>query len=324
MGAEDNQKNNNSDQSIDEVPLFKKKKVIIPLALLVLAMVAVVYWYIGTLQYAATDDAFIDANRMSISSKILGRIVRLNTDEGDSVKKGQLLVKLDSTDILAQINQARTSLDLSKESINLAKVNVEKAQQDFDRAQRQFKDNIIPKEQYDHSQKALEAAKAEYSISQSRVPTVEAQLNVLKTQYENTSIFSPMDGVVAKRWVLTGDVVQAGQPILTIYDKKNIWVTAEFEETKLGSIHVGDKVDISVDTYPDQQFEGKVFQIGANTAAEFSLIPPSNASGNFTKVTQRVPMKISIYPVNTNGQALLAGSYNLLPGMSVEVKIKVK
>jgi membrane fusion protein, multidrug efflux system len=324
MAKEENQTNNDEDQSIEEVPLFKKKKVLIPLILLVLAAVAVVYWYIGTLQYASTDDAFIDANRMSISSKILGRIVLLSVDEGDSVKKGQLLVKLDSVDILAQINQAKASLDLSKESINLAKVNVAKAQEDFDRAQRQFKDNIIPKEQFDHLQKALEAAKAEYNISESKITNADAQLNVLKTQLENTKIYSPMDGVIAKRWVLMGDVVQAGQPILTVYDQKNIWVTAEFEETKLGSIHLGDKVEISVDPYPDQLFEGKVYQIGTNTAAQFSLIPPSNASGNFTKVTQRVPIKISVYPINAKGQEIPASSFNLLPGMSVEVKIKVK
>ncbi|MDR3628172.1 MAG: HlyD family secretion protein [Ignavibacteriaceae bacterium] len=324
MSAEDNQLNNDADQSIEEVPLFKKKRVIIPLVLLVIGVAAVVYWYIGTLQYASTDDAYIDANRMSISSKILGRIVKLTVDEGDSVKTGQLLVKLDSVDILAQINQAKTSLELSKESINLSKVNVDKAQEDFDRAQKQFKDKIIPKEQYDHAQKALEAAKAEYNISQSKITNADAQLNVLRTELENTSIFSPMNGVVAKRWVLTGDVVQPGQPVFTIYDQQNTWVTAQFEETKLGSIHLGSKVDISVDTYPDQQFEGEVYQIGTNTAAQFSLIPPSNASGNFTKVTQRVPVKITIHPVDVNGKEASAKPFNLLPGMSVEVKIKVK
>jgi membrane fusion protein (multidrug efflux system) len=324
MSAEDNQSNNVEEESIEEVPLFKKKRVIIPLVLLIIAVAAVVYWYIGTLQYASTDDAYIDANRMSISSKILGRIVKLTVDEGDSVRTGQLLVKLDSVDILAQINQAKTSLELSKESINLSKVNVDKAQEDFDRAQRQFKDKIIPKEQFDHAQKALEAAKAEYNISQSKITNADAQLNVLKTQLENTSIFSPMNGVVAKRWVLTGDVVQPGQPVFTIYDQQNTWVTAQFEETKLGSIHLGSKVDISVDTYPDQQFEGEVYQIGTNTAAQFSLIPPSNASGNFTKVTQRVPVKITINPIDVNGKAVSGKPFNLLPGMSVEVKIKVK
>ena len=132
-----------------------------------------------------------------------------------------------------------------------------------------------------------------------------------------------MDGVVAKRWVLSGDVVSPGQPIFTIYDLKNIWVTADLEETKLAPIHIGDTVSISVDSYPDQKFSGQVFQIGSNTASQFSLIPPSNASGNFTKVTQRVPIKISIKPVVTNDQPDPDKSIKLLPGMSVEIKIKV-
>ncbi len=323
MAEKNNLNDNGADQSIDEIPLFKKKRVLIPLIILIIAAAGLVYWYIGTLGFASTDDAFIDANRMSISSKILDRVVNLTVDEGDTVSQGQLLVKLDTSDILAQINQAKASLELARESISLAKVNLAKAQQDFERSEKQFKDKIIPKEQFDHAEKALEAAKAEYDISQSKSGTTLAQLNVLKTQYEHTSIYSPMNGVIAKRWVLKGDVVQPGQPIFTVYDLKNIWVTADFEETKLGQIHVGDKVDISVDSYPDQHFEGKVYQIGANTAAQFSLIPPSNASGNFTKVTQRVPIKISIYPINTAGQPD-PQTLNLLPGMSVEVKVKVK
>ena len=315
---------NEAEQSIDEIPLYKKKRVLIPLIILILASAGVVYWYIGTLNFASTDDAYIDGNRVSISSKILDRIINLTVDEGDTVSQGQLLVKLDSTDLLSQVTQAKAALQLAKESISLVKVNMQKAQDDFDRAQKQYRDKIIPKEQFDHSQKALEAIKAEYNITLSKIAAAQAQLNVLKTQLENTSIYSPMDGVVAKRWALKGDVIQPGQPIFTIYDLKNIWVTADFEETKLASIHTGDKVDVSVDAYPDQKFEGKVYQIGTNTAAQFSLIPPSNASGNFTKVTQRIPVKISIYPVNTNDQIDPGNKLNLLPGMSVEVKVKVR
>jgi membrane fusion protein (multidrug efflux system) len=289
-----------------------------------LAAAGAVYWYIGTLGYDSTDDAYVDANKMSISSKILGRIMVLTADEGDTVKQGWLLVKLDTADIQAQIIQAKTSIDLAKESIDLDKVNIEKAQEDFIRAEKQYKDNVIPKEQFDHSQKALESVKAQYNISQAKITAAEAQLNVLTTQMENTSIYSPMNGVIAKRWELRGDIAQPGQPIYTIYDVKNIWVTAEFEETKLGSLHVGDKVDISIDTYPDQPFEGEIFQIGTNTAAEFSLIPPSNASGNFTKVTQRVPVKISIYPVKSDNRIDPAKPVALLPGMSAEVKVKIK
>jgi membrane fusion protein (multidrug efflux system) len=312
---------NNADENINNVPLFKKKKIVIPVLIILLAAAAGIYWYIGQLGYISTDDAFIDGNKLSVSSKILGRITNLAVDESDTVKQGQLLVQLDSTDLKAQESQAKAMLALDNESVTLAKVNVEKAEDDFNRAQRQFNDNIIPKEQFDHTQKALEAAKASYNIALTKIGTAQAQLKVIKTEIQNTQIYSPMDGVVAKRWVLSGDVVSPGQPIFTIYDLKNIWVTADLEETKLAPIHLGDTVEISVDTYPDQKFTGQIFQIGSNTASQFSLIPPSNASGNFTKVTQRVPIKISIRP--SAGQTDPNKKIKLLPGMSVEISIKV-
>ncbi len=145
-----------------------------------------------------------------------------------------------------------------------------------------------------------------------------------KLNLKNTSIYSPMDGVVAKSWTLTGDVVSPGQPIFTIYDIKNVWVIADLEETKLSSIKIGDKAEISVDAYPEQNFEGKIYQLGSNTASQFSLIPPSNASGNFTKVTQRIPIKITIEPITQTGKPDPNKNINLLPGMSVEISIKVK
>jgi membrane fusion protein, multidrug efflux system len=323
----DKQKNivsNNGDENINDVPLFRQKKIFIPALIILIAAILGIYWYIGQLAYVSTDDAVIDGNRLSVSSKILGRIMLLTVDEGDTVKQGQLLVQLDSTDLKAQELQARAALNLARESIKLSNVNLAKAQEDFNRAEQQFNENVIPKEQFDHIQKALEVAKAQLNIDKIKVETSKAQLNVIETQLLNTSIYSPMDGVLGKRWVLKGDVVQPGQPIYTIFDLKNIWVTAYLEETKLASINLGDKVEISVDAYPDQNFAGKVYQIGSNTASQFSLIPPSNASGNFTKVTQRVPIKISIEPADEPGQSDPSDNIKLLPGMSVEIKIKVK
>jgi membrane fusion protein (multidrug efflux system) len=317
-------KNNSGDESIEDVPMFRKKRIIIPALIILLAVIAGIYWYIGQLGYVSTDDAFIDGNKLSVSTKILGRITKLNVDEGDTVKQGQLLVQLDATDIKARENQSRAILNLARESISLANVNLAKAQDDFHRAEQQFNDKVIPKEQFDHAQKALEAAKAELNIDKTKIGTSEAQLNVIKADLLNTSIYSPMDGVVGKRWVLTGDVVQPGQPIFTIFDLKNIWVTADLEETKLSSVKIGDRVEISVDAYSNQNFAGRVFQIGSNTASQFSLIPPANASGNFTKVTQRVPIKISIEHVNSKGESDPIDHIRLLPGMSVEIKIKEK
>jgi membrane fusion protein, multidrug efflux system len=324
MNNKNMSKNNNHDESVDSVPLFRKKTVVIPALIILIAAAAGIYWYIGQMGYVSTDDAFIDGDKLSVSSKILGRITNLTVDEGDTVKQGQLLVELSSSDLQAQQDQAKANLNLAKESINLAQVNLAKAQDDFNRAEQQYKDKIIPKEQFDHAQKALEAAKAELSIDEAKIKTYEAQLNVIKTDFENTSIYSPMEGVIGKKWALKGDVVQPGQPIFTMFDLKNLWVTADLEETKLSSIHVGDKAEISVDAYPDQNFVGNIYQLGSNTASEFSLIPPSNASGNFTKVTQRVPVKISISPVNAEGQPDPSNHIKLLPGMSVEIKVKVK
>jgi membrane fusion protein (multidrug efflux system) len=303
------------------VPLYKNAKLVIPLFLVVL-VIAIFSWryYIDLRDFVSTDDAYIDGNRVSVSSKILGRIDQLNADEGDTVHQGQVLVRLDDSDLRAQEKQTKAALAFAKENIEVSKVNLNKAQTDFQRAAAQFRENIIPKEQFDHAQNDLEAAKARLNMAYAQVATAQAQLGVVETQLTNTMIQAPMTGVVSKRWVLAGDVVQPGQSIFSVYDVKNIWVTANLEETNLASLRVGDKAEILVDTYPGIKFSGTILLLGSNTASQFSLIPPNNASGNFTKVTQRVPVKFSI-TMDEPGNAPIV---NLLPGMSVEVKVKVR
>ena len=313
--------NGSGDEDIEDVALFRKKRVIIPLlAFLTIAAVGGIYWYMGLQDFVTTDDAFVSANSVAVSTKVLGRIMYLGTDEGDTVTTGQVLVKLDDNNLRAQEESAKAGLELAQKSIPLSQVELNRAQDDFDRASVQYKGGIVTKEQYDHAQKALEAARAQLSIALSKISAARAQLGVVEADLQNTVIKSPMDGVIAKRWVLSGDVVQAGQPVFTLYDLKNIWVTANLEETKLGHLRVGDPVEIDVDAYPGVKFNGKVFQIGTFTASEFSLIPPNNASGNFTKVTQRVPVKISIVVPSRSTSA----DPLLRPGMSVEVSVKIK
>ena len=306
---------NSIEEDIESTPIYRKKRVLIPLLIFIVIGVAAWYWYMGNKGYVSTDDAFIDADKATISSKILGRIVKLKAAEGDTVISGQVLVQLDTIDLKAQEKQFIAATISATESISLAKVNLEKAKEDFDRAKNQYKDNIITKEQYDHSAKALDAAQAEYNISLTKPALSKAQLEIIAAQLKNATIYSPISGVIAKRWVLEGDVIQPGQPVFTIFDTKNIWITAEFEETRVGLITPGNQVEISVDAYPDKKYSGKVYQIGSNTASQFSLIPPNNASGNFTKVTQRVPVKILFDKTN---------NASLLPGMSVEVRVKEK
>lgn len=308
-------------ESLDSVPLYRNFKLVIPLFIVVLGISIIAWiWYIGMRDFVSTDDAYIDGNRVSISTKIMGRIDKLLTDEGDSVHQGQIVVHLDDADLSAQEAQSKAALMLAQENISLAKVSLDKAQTDLKRASTQFKENIIPKEQLDHAQSEYQSAQARYNISIAQVASARAQLGVIKTQLANTVIESPMDGIVSKRWALPGDVVQPGQPIFSVYDMKNIWITANLEETKIGVCRMNDSVGVSVDSYPDRIFFGRVFQIGSNTASQYSLIPPNNASGNFTKVTQRIPIKISVQQVLSAGQTPVA----LLPGMSVEIKVKVR
>lgn len=313
--------NGEGNEKIEAVPLFRKKRVVIPLFIvIIIAVIVGWYWYMNVRDFVSTDDAYIDADQVSISADMPGRIVQLAVQEGDTVKKGQVLVVLDDSNLQAQEEQAKAGLVDAEQSVILSRINQERAREDYQRAEEQFKGKVISKEQYDHAQKTYDAARADYAIALSRVGTSKAQLTVVQTQRQHTTIAAPMDGPVAKRWVLVGDVVQAGQPIYSVYDTKDLWVTANVEETNLGRIRLNVPVEIAVDSYPGRSFHGKVFQIGGYTAAEFSLIPPNNASGNFTKVTQRVPVKISIEPSSPGNRTATP----LLPGMSVEVKIKVK
>ena len=299
---------------------WQKKRIIFPSQFLIAAAVVVTYyWYTFIRGYDSTNDASIDANNVTISSKILGRIIELGADEGDTVTQDQVLARLDDSDLRAQEAQSQANIEFARKNAAVAKENLEKAEDDFKRAGAQFEGNAITREQYDHARQAAQSARAQSDAANAQIGAAEAQLNVISTQLSNTEIHSPFRGVVARRWVLPGDVVQAAQPILTVFDLQELWITAYFEETKIASIRIGDPVEISVDAYPGRKFEGKVLDIGATAASEFSLIPANNASGNFTKVTQRIPVKIGL---ETKSQD--SPNTPFRAGMSVEVRINVR
>jgi membrane fusion protein (multidrug efflux system) len=203
--------------------------------------------------------------------------------------------------------------------MHLARVTLERAQSDLERARLLFNSQPMTPEQFDHAKSEYDAAQARLAVAQAQIRSTETQIAVIDTSLSNAIIRSPLHGVVSKRWAMVGDVVQPSQAIFSVYDLDSVWVTANLEETKLGRIQQDDSVFIHVDSYPDRKFVGRVVEIGANTAAQFSLIPPNNASGNFTKVTQRVSVKISIMPLDDSPRVT-----PLLPGMSVEVKVKVR
>jgi membrane fusion protein, multidrug efflux system len=329
----------------------KKIRAYIALFLVILALaIGAWVWYRNFTAYLTTDDAYIDADKVSVSAKIMGRITSLYAGEGDSVKTGKLLVVLDSTDMVAQklqamaardqaataIGQAQARLTLDEATGNVQEINLEKAKEDLDRATAQLNGNVIAKEQYDHIKKAYESAKAQVEASraqlavsraqignaESSLKTASAQVATIQTNLANTRIYAPGSGRIAKKWLMPGDVVQPGQAILTVTKDSLLWVICMYEETKVSDIFIGQKSEFTVDAFPGMRFYGKVFYIGTNTAAQFSLIPPNNASGNFTKVTQRIPVKISIDSIADPEKRY--PHFRLAAGMSVMVKIHKK
>jgi membrane fusion protein, multidrug efflux system len=324
----------------------RKLKVFIPLAIVVLIVFSGAwYWYRDYRLYITTDDAHIEADNITIGSKMLGRIASIHAIEGETVSQGKLLVELDSADLIAQknqatalrsqarasINQAEVKYSSDQKSIRVQEINLERAREDIDRAKAQFSGGVITQEQFDHTKKAfesagatLDAAKAQLAVSKSlissasaAVETAASQIKVLETQLKNTKLFSPATGIIAKRWLLPGDIVQPGQSVFTLTDGRAKWVIAYLEETKIGEIYNGQDVKVTIDAFNRTKFSGKVFLVGSSTASVFSLIPANNASGNFTKVTQRIPVKISI-DVAEGGKNI--SEYNIVNGMSAVVK----
>jgi membrane fusion protein, multidrug efflux system len=322
-------------------------RVYIPLTIVIIIVLAGVwYWYRDYSQYITSDDAHVDADNVSVGSKIIGRISAIYANEGDFVSKGTLMAVLDSSDFIAQRNQsialkaqavanlsqAEVKFSSDQKSIRVLEINLERATEDYTRAKSQSEGGVITSEQFDHIKKSyetasaqLDAAKAQLLVSKSMissayasVETAKAQINVIDIQLRNTRLFAPSDGIIAKRWLLPGDVLQPGQSVFTLTISNNLWVVAFPEETKISEIHTGQNVRFTIDAFPGVRFRGKVFLVGSSTASVFSLIPANNASGNFTKVTQRIPVRISIESADNDKEI---STFNILSGMSVVVKI---
>jgi membrane fusion protein, multidrug efflux system len=322
-------------------------RVYIPLAFVTLLVLAGCwYWYKDYSSYITTDDAHIDADNVSIGSKILGRISAIYVNEGDIVKESTLLAVLDSSDLVAQRNQAlalreqalanlsqtEVKYNSDQKGIRVLEINVERASDDLERAKSQSDGGVITAEQFSHIKKSyessvaqLDAAKTQLLVSRSMISTAAAatetsgaQIKVLDTQLKNTRLYAPADGIISKRWLLPGDIAQPSQSVFTMTISKNLWVVAFLEETNMSEIHTGQKVRFTIDAFPGVRFGGKIFLVGSTTASVFSLIPANNAAGNFTKVTQRIPVRISIDSAD-NGSPV--SSFNILSGMSVLIKI---
>jgi membrane fusion protein (multidrug efflux system) len=238
----------------------------------------------------------------------------------------------------AQVENAagqRAALDAN---IGVARANAVKAESDLNRVRELAAKQVVSKQQLDAAQAAADAARAQLlaaqrnasaagagvtnaeagvRLAQARLAAAQAARDNAALQLSYTRVTSPVGGIVSRKQVEVGQLVQAGQPLLTVVADTGVWITANFKETQLSDLRVGQAVELEVDAYGGCTAKGKVESVSAATGAKFALLPPDNATGNFTKVVQRVPVRIAI----TEG---CGKEQPLRPGMSVAAHVDVK
>lgn len=324
------------------------KGIIWLIIILAIAVIAAFLWWWNYRKYISTDDANLDSFRVNVAARVMAPMLTLHAWEGDTVKAGMLLAELDSNNIKAQLQetiaqreQMVANLKLEKENLKTATANLKLAEiafnqteLNFQRAKTQYSGEAIPLEAFQNMEEAYKSARVKVDVAKNQIDVAKAQIAAGEAAITaaNASIESvrvnlgyyritaPVDGVIAKRWSLPGDIIQPGQTLFTINQGKEIWVAVYLEETKFQDIRLGQPATFILDAYPGLTFSGSIFYIGSNAASEFALIPPNNASGNYTKVAQRVPLKISIEQVS--GKSGKEAMPLLVSGMSATIKIK--
>ena len=282
--------------------LFQRPRVIMGMA--ALAIVAIVFGAIvifHMLTHETTDDAFIDAHFVSVAPKIAGRVATVNANDNQLVKKGDVLVEIDPRDFEAALAQARA---------NLAKDKANEIQADLNekRALDLFTQRVISTQERDANVASAESSRG--SVQADEAALTQAELNL-----GYTKVKAPIDGYVTNKSVAPGDYLQVGQTIMALVPTR-VWVTANFKETQLRNMVPGQPAAIHVDAYPGLKLRGRVDSLQAGSGAAFSLLPPENATGNYVKVVQRVPVKI-VLDTPSDPQHVLG------PGMSVEPSVNV-
>ncbi len=236
--------------------------------------------------------------------------------------------EVDVINAKAALNNALVSLRVNKGNIELSDVRRKKSEDDLKRDQNLFTDQAITRKQLDDSKYNAETANQQYQNTKTDLASAESRIAVLqagiakataalgvkqakieqtKLKLTYTKIYAPQAGKIGKKNVSEGQYVQAGTPLFSIVNDTTYWIVANFKENQLKKLYPGKEVDIEMDAYPDVKLKGKIESLSEATGAKFSLLPPDNASGNFVKVTQRVPVKIKIADIEKNKHLLRAG-----------------
>ncbi len=300
--------------------MMSQPRVYVPGLLIIAGIIFGLVWWRYWNNFAYTEDAQVAAHLIILSSPLPAYINQLNADEGDSVTRGETLAMVTLSNIITDKDlksaraQASIQYQQAKNNDEVLKSELLDAQKNAQRLERVFKRGGTSEQNLLDARTRYEVTKSQYESAQITLALAKNILDATYNRLEGIAIKSPIPGTVAERYANIGQNMAPGEPIFGIVDLRDVWIEANLKETHVGPVKPGQKVDISVDTYPGVDFTGTVLHVQAETIGAYSVIPAENPSGTFIKIVQRVPVKIAI---DTQG-------YTLRPGMSVEVKIHTK
>ncbi|MBP6122893.1 MULTISPECIES: multidrug efflux MFS transporter periplasmic adaptor subunit EmrA [Providencia] len=304
-----------------------------------------VYWYLVLRHYESTDNAYVAGNQVQIQSQLSGSVMTVNVDNTDFVESGTVLVELDPRDAEIALDKAKTELANSvrqthqnvinsrqyQANISVKRSELSRLQNDLKRREVLGNSNLIGKEELQHAREAVVSAKAaldvaieQYNANQAIVldsplekqPAVEQAATQVRNAWlalQRTKIVSPVDGYVSRRSVQVGSQITPATPLMAIVPSDGMWIDANFKETQLADMRIGQPVKVTTDFYgKDIKFNGTVVGLDMGTGSAFSLLPAQNASGNWIKVVQRLPVRIAL-------DAAQLEKYPLRIGLSTDV-----
>jgi len=320
----------------------RRKRLLLQLgaAFIVAGVAYSIYWWLVGQYHESTDDAYVAGNVVSVSPQVTGTVTSIDADETDLVQQGQPLIRLDDTDTAIALDSAKANLadtvrqvrqmfERLKElraSVTLREADVARAKEDLTRREALIAEHAVSNEELQHARTAYDTAQAALNAAQHQVaaaaslvsgtdvehhPLVlaaEAKLREAYLEWQRHVVLSPVSGYVAQRSVQLGSRVTPGMPLMTVVPLNQLWVEANFKEDQFSDIRLGQPVTMTADLYGGSvEFHGKVLGVGAGTGAAFALLPPQNASGNWIKIVQRVPVRISLDPPELAEKPLRVG-----------------
>jgi membrane fusion protein (multidrug efflux system) len=310
-------------------PAGKRRSILLFIALIFIVLGALwtVYWVLVLAKREQTDDAYVNGNKVVISPQISGTVIAVLADDTQLVTAGQVLVRLDPIDAetalnrsasalgqtVRQVRQAKSTADQYDSVIETRKLELARAEADLAKREPLLADRAIAPEEVRHARETVEMARtalmqairqsasAHALVDGARVEDNPAVLQA-KAEYRDTwitarrnAVVAPVTGYVAERSVQLGQHIQAGQALMTVIPLNSLWVDANFKEVQLRNLHIGQPAAVRSDLYGGSVvYHGRIMGMSAGTGAAFALLPPQNASGNWIKVVQRVPVRIQI------------------------------